>query len=384
MGQARDSADPEDFTVLCCPDKFRGALSAPAAADCLAHGVEEAGGRALRHPLADGGEGTRNALLANRGRTEMIDAVDAKGSPIKAPLGWLDHNWCVIETAEIIGLGTGTAGENDPMVASSDGVGIAIRTALDRGAQRILVAVGGSATVDGGLGALRQLGAKATFDGGGECSGGLALTRLEALDLGRLDSRLRGKLTFALDVEAPLFGPHGAALVFGPQKGAGPAEVESLDRGLESLARMLEIPAELADSLGAGGGLVAPFAALAGARFGSGAEMVLDATRFEQALSGAALSLTGEGKVDQQSGMGKTVAAVVAASRRSGVPSVVVGGQVDHESSKLYELGAAGLFGILRRPVDLEDALEGAAADLQWAGRALTGLAAGGQMPGPQ
>jgi glycerate 2-kinase len=363
--------------VLCCPDKFRGTIDAPAAAAALARGVEAAGLRALAHPLADGGEGTLEAVLAaHRVEPTLIATPDPLGRALRARVAMLPGGLAVVELAEASGLQRLAESERDPMRASSAGTGKLISAALDLGARRLVVAVGGSAAVDGGLGAIRVLGARLLDGGGGELDGsGADLERLASIDAGCLDSRLgRIPLEIAVDVECPLAGPGGAAQLFGPQKGASPEQAARLDRGLARLADLLGLGAGDRARLGAAGGFAAPLVALAGARVVSGAAFVRDLTGFEAALGRASLCITGEGRADGSSALGKTVGGVLDAAAEAGVPAIVAAGEVAGSSASLFETGAAGVFGILRSPGDLSRARESAASDLEWFGRSAATL----------
>ena len=282
--------------VLCCPDKFRGSLTANEAAEALADGVEREGRDAVRLPLADGGEGTLDVLCPSS------DA--RRPARVRGPLGELvDAEWglrgdtAVVEMARASGLAL-VAGGNDPLRATTFGTGELLRAALDAGLRRAIVAVGGSATVDGGLGAL------------------------EALDFD-----LRGAdLVVACDVTTPFAE---AARVFGPQKGADAAAVAKLERRLERLAERYrtERGVDVRDLPGAGaaGGLAGGLAAY-GARLVPGAALVADIVGLRDALRHASLVLTGEGHVDATSFAGKVVGHVLGEARARGVPVAIVAG----------------------------------------------------------
>ncbi|MDO8210347.1 glycerate kinase [Conexibacter sp. CPCC 206217] len=353
----------ETTAVLCAPDKLRGALDARAAAAALARGVRAAGAQARELPIADGGEGTLEVFLA-QATVHELDAPDALGRPARARIAELPHHVFVVEAAEAIALGTLSDVERDVERASSAGVGVLIRAALDRGAQRILVAVGGVATVDGGAGMLHELGARCARDGG-------ELLADQSLDLSGLDPRLRAgvELELLVDVAAPLTGPDGAARRFGPQKGASARQVEALDAALGRWARSLGVPAETPGA-GAAGGLGAALQAL-GARTRAGAEAVLELTGFDALLDGAALCLTAEGSVDASTLQGKAVAAVVARCTAAGVPVVVLGGRVEQAAAdELRRRGARAVSALGPSDRPLAEALAAAGAELEAAARA--------------
>jgi glycerate kinase len=282
--------------VVCCPDKFRGSLTAREAADAFAAGVESAGRTAVRLPLADGGEGTLDVLCPAASDRRTLIVTGPLGDPVEAEWGVRGHT-AVVEMARASGLAL-VAGGNDPLRATSFGTGELLRAALDTGVRRVIVAVGGSATTDGGLGALEALG----FD-------------------------LRGAdVVVACDVTTTFVD---AARVFGPQKGADNAAVSELERRLERLAHRYReargVDVRSLPGAGAAGGLAGGLAAL-GASLVPGAALVAHVVGLGDALHGASLVLTGEGRVDETSFAGKVVGHVVARARSLGVPVGIVAG----------------------------------------------------------
>jgi glycerate kinase len=361
--------------ALCAPDKLRGALDATAAAAALAAGAADAGWTAIEHPLADGGEGTAAAIVrARAGSLVDVPVVDALGRARTAQLGVLPDGTCIVEAAEAIGLGRLRPRERDVMASSSRGLGLLLLAALERDAPRIVIALGGSATVDGGLGFLRALGADIRDASGVELGGqGRDVLRVARLDRTGLDARLaRTPLLVALDVQNPLAGPDGAAVVYGPQKGASAQQVEELDGGLRRLGGLMGATAERPGA-GAAGGLGAALLWL-GAEPASGADLVMSETRFAERLAQAELVLTAEGSVDRQSAAGKTVARVAAAARAADRPCVVLGGRVTGDAEALYDVGASAVLGIGREARGLRAALRATPDDLRAAARAICGL----------
>ena len=323
--------------VLCAPNAFKGTLSAPAAAAALAAGVRDAGAEATIVPMADGGDGTLDTLLAGSGSTrcDRQTVHGPLGGRLVARLGWLDPTTAVVELAEAAGLRR-LRGRREPLRASSRGAGDLIRHALDGGASRIVVGIGGSACTDGGAGLLTALGAR-LLDARGHriADGGGALLELERADLGGLDARLRGcRVEVATDVSSPLLGERGAAAVFGPQKGASAAQVARLAAGLHRLAEVLERDGGVASRLrslpgaGAAGGSGYGLAA-AGARLVPGAALVAEAVGLDRAIAGLDLVLTGEGRLDAQTGAGKAPFEVARRSARLHVPCIAVAGVVE-------------------------------------------------------
>ena len=304
--------------VLCCPDKFRGSLTANEAAEALADGVEREGRDAVRLPLADGGEGTLDVLCPAAADRRRLRVTGPLGEPVDAEWA-LRGDTGVIEIARASGLAL-VGGSNDPLRATTFGTGELLRAALVAGVRRAVVAVGGSATVDGGLGAL------------------------EALDFD-----LRGaEVVVACDVTTPFVE---AARVFGPQKGAGAAAVAELGRRLERLADRYrdERGVDVRDLPGAGaaGGLAGGLAAY-GARLVPGAALVADVVGLRDAVRDASLVLTGEGRVDATSFAGKVVGHVLREGRGLDVPVAIVAGDAERatlpknvECLTLIELGGS-------------------------------------------
>jgi glycerate kinase len=350
--------------VICSPDKLRGAVDAAQAAAALAEGVRAAGATAVEHPLADGGEGSRATVQAARGG-EVLDVptVDAFGRPWTAHVGRLDDGTALVEAAEAVGWEALKDGEKDPLRASSAGLAEPLKAAVRGGARRIVVFLGGTATMDGGTGLLAALGARISDADGEPLAGsGADLARIASVDLGPARELLAGvELTMAADVVSPLHGPDGAAHVFGPQKGADPETVELLDDGLRRLEPFLGVGD--AQGGGAAGGLGAALLAL-GARMVPGAALIRELTRFDDLLAEADLCLTAEGKVDASTDAGKTIRAVVDACSAAGVPCVVLGGTLTEDARRLYDRGATAVLSIGPGPRDLDAALRNAAADL--------------------
>lgn len=341
----------------------------------MSAGARAAGWRVTTQLVADGGEGSLEAVRSARGgRIEHVATSDALGRPTHAPFLRTDDGTAVVVAADVIGLEPLRPEERDPERATSFGLGAVLKAAVAMGARCTVIFVGGVATVDGGLGLLIGLGGEAR-DGAGQLLTGTGhgLSRLASLDLDRARTALRGtELVVATDVASPLHGSDGAAHVFGPQKGADADAVERLETGLRRLSPLLG-PAADRPGAGAAGGLGAALMALGGKRV-SGAETVLELVHFADHLRGAALCITAEGKVDRSTVAGKAVFAVLAACRRADVPCVVLGGSVTDEADALYDYGAAAVLAIGRRPRGLTDAIAATADDLRRATRAVCTL----------
>jgi glycerate kinase len=302
----------------------------------LAAGARDAGALARALPMADGGDGTLDVLLAvsPAARIELHRVTGPLGGRLVARLGWISATTAVVELAETSGLRR-LRGRPDALRATSRGAGELIARALGGGARRILVGIGGSACTDGGAGLLTALGVK-LLDGRGHPlgPGGGALTALESADLSDLDPRLRlCRLEVVSDVDSPLLGRLGAAHVFGPQKGATGADVDRLAAGLRRLAEVLErdagVPAALRDQAGAGAAGGSGYGlAVAGATLLPGASLVADAIGLDVAISWSDLVVTGEGRLDHQTATGKAPMEVAHRSARLGVPCIAVAGEV--------------------------------------------------------
>lgn len=304
--------------ALCAPDSLKGVLTAAEAAAALAEGFRAAGADAVELPLADGGEGTAEALARGPGEWRSAPVSDPLGRSVDARFWLGSDGHAVAEAAEAVGLWRLAPDELDPLRASSRGLGELVLAAAAAGARRLTVALGGTATVDGGAGLLEVV------------------------------PSLSVPVVAACDVRSPLLGPRGAARLFGPQKGATPETVELLERRLAASKRLLPY-AELPGA-GAAGGLGAAFASL-GAELRPGLELVLTATGFRGLLADASLVVTGEGSVDASSAEGKVTFGVVGECARAGVPVVVFGGRVRPEGeAALRTAGAAQVLALSGDP----------------------------------
>jgi glycerate kinase len=368
--------------VVVAPAPFKGALSAAAAARAIGAGLRLSGGVETRlTPVADGGEGTLDALVAAaRGRRRALTVPDPLGRPVEAGIGQLPGGVAVVELAQASGYERLRPEERDPEATTTLGTGELIRAALDLGARRVIVGLGGSATTDGGLGLARALGVRALDAQGRELEGrGADLARVARIDLSGRDPRIEGAtLEVACDVDTPFHGPRGAARVFGPQKGASPEAVERLDAGLATLAdavrRATGIDLQALPGSGAAGGAAGGLAALLGARLTPGAPLVLEAVGLAERLQGADLCVTGEGRLDETSAAGKAPVAVAAACVRAGVPCVALCGELGIGPRAVRDLGFAAAFAVGRGVRSLADALAATEADRAAAAAAVGGL----------
>ena len=375
--------------IVIAPDKFKGSLTALEAARAMAEGVRQArpSARFVLCPMADGGEGTVEAIVAATGGEvrEKVVAGPLPEQTVKAqwaylPAGTLEdleagaalsgfvdsvHPMAVIEMAQASGLSLVRADRRDPMVTATTGTGQLILEALDYDCTRIVVGIGGSGTVDGGMGMASALGFR-FFDSDGRlltpCGG--SLPRISSIDAKLRDPRLSGtRFLVASDVDNPLVGEHGAARVFGPQKGATPQQVEYLDEGLRRLGEVVErdLGIRVADMPGAGaaGGLGAGLVAFCGASITSGIRLIAGLAGLAGKIEGADLVLTGEGSFDSQTSRGKTPAGVAEIAREHGVPFVGIAGRLAGDLETSLEQGIEA-FCISTGPMDLEEAMTGA------------------------
>lgn len=357
-------------------DSFKGTLSSAEIGAMLCESARAAfpGCDCRSVTMADGGEGSVTAVLsAAGGRTVPVRAHDPLGGAVDAFYGVTDGGCAVIETAAASGLTLIDEARRDIRAASSYGTGELIAHALDAGYADITLALGGSATNDGGAGAMAALGARfLDADGRTLAPNGASLRRIASIDLSHMHPRLaHARFTAMCDVNSPLTGPLGATMTYGPQKGAStPALLGELEAGMENYARVLRraFPGRDVEFPGAGaaGGLGAACALFLGAALKPGAEAVLDLTGFDMLLRGADLAVTGEGRADAQSVRGKAVAAVAARCKKAGVPLIALVGSAGPGADALLGCGVTKLLEVTPDgcpPPDRAAALYRAAAD---------------------
>lgn len=367
--------------VVVAPDKLKGSCSAAEAAAAIVAGLREVWGDRAEYraiPMADGGEGTVEAFLDGGACARRVTVHGPLGDPVEATYALLD-GIAVAEMAAASGLGL-IGARRKPLVATTYGTGEVMRDALDAGARRIVLGIGGSATTDGGAGALAALGAR-FYDAEGEALEPRpeALERLARLDLDALDPRLSAvEIDVACDVDNPLLGARGAAAVYGPQKGAGPEAVARLDGILRRLADVAVAATgrDLRDLAGAGaaGGLGWGLATCLGARLSRGFALVAELRGLRAALDGAVLCVTAEGRIDTQTLAGKVVAGVATLCAELAVPVVALAGDVDPATERA--LGARGVtcLPLPMGPLTLEEALRSAPALIRAAAARLARL----------
>ena len=337
--------------VVIASDKFKGSLTATEVAEALASGMLDVLPRlqTVLLPVADGGDGTVAAALSAGYHKIIVDAVGPTGEPVLTPYA-LHGDRAVVELAAVVGLSMLPGGRLDPLRSSTYGLGLLIADAIRRGATTIVLGLGGSASTDGGAGMVQALGARLLDAAGNDLQpGGGALVNLAQLDLAPLRARLDAvKIIVASDVDNPLLGPNGAAAVFGPQKGAQPQEVQTLERGLHHWSELVSRATGRDDTgrpgAGAAGG--AGYAALAvlDAEIRPGIELILDLIDFDARVVGADLVVTGEGSLDEQSLAGKAPIGVARAAAKAGVPVIAVAGRLQLSQQRLQEAGISAAY----------------------------------------
>lgn len=357
--------------IVIAPDSFKDSLSAAGVAAAIADGLAQAlpNAQLVQCPMADGGEGTMEAILAAcAGELRSLTVEGPLGVPVQARWGWLAESaTAIIEMAEASGLQLVPVDQRDACRSSTFGTGELIRAALDAGAQRVILAIGGSATNDAGTGMLRALGLK--LFGEDEqplAKGGLALARLARLQLNGLDPRLsKVRFEVAADVDNPLTGAHGASHIFGPQKGASPEQVLQLDAALghfaEHSAAVLGHDLRDAPGAGAAGGMGFAAKAYLGATFRPGVEVVAELTGLDKAMNGADLVITGEGRFDAQTLRGKTPFGVARIAAVWKVPVLVIAGTLGEGYEQMYAHGVTAAFALASGPMTLDHACRHAA-----------------------
>ena len=341
--------------------------------------VYTSGAEVVTVPMADGGEGTAEALVAaTEGRLVTTAVAGPLGEPVRASYGILgDGETAVIEMARASGLPLVPAGKRDPSTASTRGTGELMRHALDQGVRRMIIGIGGSATNDGGAGMAQALGVSLLDSGGGELRpGGAALANLVKIDVSMRHPGLDVcEVLVACDVDNPLCGPTGASHVYGPQKGADDATVLRLDAALRHFGELIEsqLGTRVIDVPGAGaaGGLGAGLIAFAGGALRPGVDVVADACGLDAKLAGADLVITGEGRLDAQSVHGKTPVGVARRAKGLGIRVVAVAGALGKGYEEVYKHGIDAVFPICPGPMPLDEALRNARAHLLCAGEKL-------------
>lgn len=366
--------------VVIAPDKFKGSLSASQVATHLGEPFKTAGYEVTPIPMADGGEGTVEAAIEAGFIPIQCLVTNPLGTPVQATYGWdSTTRTAVIEMALASGLSMTEACDDHAQHASSRGTGELIAHALDNGADQIILGVGGSASTDGGAGMLRAVGLE-VYDAEGNPlpDGGKALLHVASVDFSRAHPRIsQVRFTLAADVDNPLLGSRGAATVYGPQKGANPLTVRSLEQALTIWDRVLQKAglagedAAMAAGAGAAGGVGYAALNVLNARRRAGVEVVLELTGFQQRARGAGLVITGEGSLDGQSLHGKTPMGVAQAARELSIPTIAVAGRAEVTNDQAHTMGFKHVYQLLDYAPDTHTAMTQAPRLLNQVGKAI-------------
>lgn len=365
--------------IVIAPDSYKESLSALEVATAIEQGFREIWPDAdyVKLPVADGGEGTVEAMVAaTAGRIVHVDVTGPLGARVQAFYGLSgDERSAFIEMAAASGLELVKPAQRNPLTTTSWGTGELISHALDAGVKHIIIGIGGSATNDGGAGMVQALGAKLlTSEGKPIGQGGGGLDRLARIDISGLDKRLADcRIEVACDVTNPLTGEEGASAVFGPQKGATPEMIERLDKSLAHYAQVIAHDLDM-DVLnlsggGAAGGMGAALYAFCGAQLRQGIEIVTDALQLDKQVADADLVITGEGRIDSQTIHGKVPVGVARVAKRFNKPVIGIAGSLTADVGVVHEHGVDAVFSVIYTVCTLEEALENAEENVRLAAR---------------
>jgi glycerate kinase len=353
--------------ILLAPDSFKGTMSSTRVIEILATSAKKVfpSCEIVKVAMADGGEGTVEALVsAANGEYRYSTVKDPLGNEIVAGYGVLDENTAIIEMAAASGLVLVPDEKRNPLHTSSYGTGQLIRHVLEENFKTIIIAIGGSATNDGGIGAMEALGVRFL-----DKKGDLVQTTGEHLiDIADIDASGMysgtgdAKFTVMCDVGNPLLGENGATFVYGAQKGGTGEQLRTLEKGMTGYARILKkkfhIDIAAVSGAGAAGGLSAALMVFLGAELKSGIKTVLEIIRFDELLKNADLVVTGEGRLDGQSSSGKVISGIGQACKEKGIPVVAIAGEIGNGAEKIYEQGIMSVMTTVNKAMDLKDAME--------------------------
>lgn len=358
----------KDFVIVLAPDSFKESMTAKEVCQSMERGIKKADHNitCIHVPMADGGEGTMQALVdATDGRVYSLKVVGPLGDEVEAQYGILgDNETGILEMASASGIQLVPIEKRNPLITTTYGTGQLIKACLDYGVKRLLIAIGGSATNDGGAGVVQALGGKLLDTHGNEIGfGGCELKKLARIDLTQFDTRLRDiAVEVACDVTNPLCGKRGASNVFGPQKGATPEMIKTLDCSLRHYADIIkeQVNKDVIEAPGAGaaGGLGAGLMAFLNGSLKKGIEIVIKYSELEEKIKNADMVWTGEGSIDFQTQYGKTPVGVAMAAKKYNKPVIAFAGKIGEGADVLYEKGIDSIFGILKDVTSLEEALK--------------------------
>lgn len=355
--------------IVIAPDSFKGSLSSIEVISCIRKSVKNHfdSAEVIEVPIADGGDGTVEAMVyAAHGQLLKADARDPLGRAISCIYGSIRSS-AVIGMSECSGLALLKDKERNPLETSSHGTGDLIKKALDAGFSEIIIGIGGSATNDGGTGAMQALGVRFFRADGSEIARmcGKELSHIARIDDTLLDPRLKNvRISIMCDVTNPLTGKNGATYVYGPQKGADKAQLEQLENGMQHYAKLLnDYAAKDISSIpgtGAAGGIGAALHCFAGAKLCRGIDTVLELVQFDRLIQGADLIITGEGRVDYQSAFGKVIGGVAGYAKAAKVPVVVIAGSIGEGAEAVFPLGVNAMVALPDAPMSLQYCIQNA------------------------
>lgn len=351
--------------ILVAPDSFKGSLSSKEVLKAISEGIRRAiDAEIVGLPIADGGEGTVDALITSLGGKIIdVDVLGPLGNVVKGYFGVLNDGTAVIEMAASSGLNLVPNDMRNPLITTTYGVGQLIKKALDAGCRKFIIGLGGSATNDGGAGMIQALGVKLLDEDGKDIPyGGGNLHKLKKVDISSIDKRVyESSFIVASDVTNPLCGEYGASAVYGPQKGATPEMVEILDRNLKHYSSVIKetLGKDFSDVPGAGaaGGLGFSLMAFLNAKIRSGIDIVMEASNIDEKVKSCDIVITGEGNSDFQTAYGKAPAGIARIAKKYGKPVVILSGGLGKNYKDLYDVGVTSMFSIVDRPMTLQEAM---------------------------
>ncbi len=353
--------------IIIAPDSFKGSLTSTEVANAIEEAIVKVypNCETVKTPIADGGEGTMDTLVCALGGEKVnVNVHDPLMRPIEVEYGLVNEpKTAIIEMASASGITLLHKNEQNPSTTTTFGTGEIIKDALKRGCRSFLIGIGGSATNDAGTGMLRALGYRFLDKNGKETNGtGASLQAICSIDCSAILPELKeSEFKIACDVNNPFSGENGAAYVYAPQKGASEQMIKELDEGMENFRKLIEaerkIDLNTIEGAGAAGGLGGGFVAFLNAELKSGIDMILEAVNFEKHLQDANLVITGEGKLDKQTAMGKAASGILDAASEHNVPVIAIGGSVE-DIETLNNRGFVSLFSIVPYPISLDKAIE--------------------------
>lgn len=355
----------ERMKILVAPDSFKGSLSSKEVLEAISEGIRRAiDAEIVGVPIADGGEGTVDALIfSSGGKVVEAEVVGPLGDTVKSFFGILNDGTAVIEMAASSGLSLVPDNMRNPLITTTYGVGQLIKEALDKGCRKFIIGLGGSATNDGGAGMIQALGVKLLDEDGKDIPyGGGNLYKLKKVDISSIDKRVYESIFIvASDVTNPLCGENGASAVYGPQKGATKEMVEILDDNLRHYASVVKetLGKDFSDVPGAGaaGGLGFSLMAFLNAKIRSGIDIVMEASNIDEKIKSCDIVITGEGNTDFQTAYGKAPAGIARIAKKYGKPVLILSGGLGKNYKDLYDVGVTSMFSIVDKPMTLQEAM---------------------------